>query len=150
MTKKTKKRQNTKKSARKLGQLSLSVGEDGRRSSQTMRIHARRLAAQGTVSSQARLSWKRESLGVGILVTYLSLLKSVMLDPASHALGHLGDSVTSGQPGVPSAGYGSLPTGPWWWQCGREKSEQSPLPNGPVLWYLGVASVRLFVDTNVS
>ena len=43
------------------------------------------------------------------------------MEPWSHAVGPLGD-FWFGQPGVPSAGKGSAPTGPWWWQWGREKS----------------------------
>merc|ERR550537_2166047 len=53
---------------------------------------------------------------------------------ASQVFGHCGELWLS-QPGSPSAGYGSLPCGPWWWQCGREKSAQRPFPNGPVPWY---------------
>ena len=35
---------------------------------------------------------------------------------------------------MPSAGNGSAPCGPWWWQWGREKAEQKPpLPIGYVL-----------------
>mmetsp|Transcript_22580 Transcript_22580/g.64153 ORF Transcript_22580/g.64153 Transcript_22580/m.64153 type:complete len:293 (-) Transcript_22580:3-881(-) len=52
----------------------------------------------------------------------------------SQALGHCGDS-SCGQPGLPSAGYGSSFWGPWWWQCGSEKSAHMPLPKGPVPWY---------------
>ena len=33
---------------------------------------------------------------------------------------------TAGQPGAFSAGYGSAPVGPWWWQCGSEKRLQKP------------------------
>merc|ERR1711966_271135 len=48
----------------------------------------------------------------------------------SQALGPAGE-VSEGQPGLPSAGYGSLPCGPWWWQWGSEKSLHMPSPNGP-------------------
>merc|ERR1719181_2025475 len=64
---------------------------------------------------------------------YLSLLK-LLLEAESHFFGPFGDEA-DGHPGAPSAGYGSAPCGPWWWQCGREKSEQRPLPNGPEPWY---------------
>ena len=48
------------------------------------------------------------------------------LAPASQVVGHWGEALTLGQPVVPSDGYGSDPTGPWWWQWGREKAEQRP------------------------
>ena len=52
---------------------------------------------------------------------YLSLLKSEWPEEAeaSHDVGHVGE-LCDGQRRSPSAGYGSCPCGPWWWQCGSE------------------------------
>ena len=49
---------------------------------------------------------------------HLSFAKSECSPPAalaSHLDGPIGE-LCCGQPGAPSAGYGSLPWGPWWWQ----------------------------------
>ena len=46
----------------------------------------------------------------------------------SHDFGHCGER-SDGQPGSPSAGYGSEPCGPWWWQCAAWKSGK-PEPKG--------------------
>ena len=71
------------------------------------------------------------SLGKSVISpsnAYLSAAKSVILAPSSHAVGPRGLTVTDGQPASPSAGYGSAPWSPWWWQCGSEKLAQKPAP----------------------
>ena len=75
--------------------------------------------------------YTRRSLSLFLSRTDLSAAKSACgaAALASHAVGPAGELATLGQPASPSAGYGSAPWSPWWWQCGSENDAQKPSPS---------------------